>query len=323
VEARGFWGNPVVFNGIPISPRDPRKTAAGRLWYRMEMPPESLAGDTVMTPTAEEIAQRIREAKEIAQAHHFVFLGGLHRSGTTLVFRMLREHPAMSGFNSHMDTEEWLAAHDEGQYLQTVYPPAVYWGGPGKFAFHPDAHMTEQSEFLTEENKAKIARQWFKYWDLSKRFLLEKSPPNLLWTRFLQSAFPNSSFIIIQRHPVAVTLATEKWSPTGLNSLMEHWLVAHEIFEKDRPYLQRVMTLKHEALVSDPNAVLRQISDFLGVEPHHTTFQATSEHNQKYFTQWQELALNPETRDVIQDCIARYGPRVEALGYSLLDLEKY
>jgi hypothetical protein len=276
-----------------------------------------------MTPTPAEIAQRIREAKEIAQAHHFVFLGGLHRSGTTLVFRMLREHPDMSGFDSKMDTDEWLAAHDEGQYLQTVFPPAVYWGGPGKFAFHPEAHMTEESEFLTEENKAKIARQWYKYWDLSKHFLLEKSPPNLLWTRFLQSAFPNSSFVIIQRHPVAVTLATEKWSPTGLNSLVEHWLVAHEIFEKDRPHLKHVMTLKHETLVSDPAGVLREVTRFLGVEPHQTTFQATSEHNQKYFKLWQELRQSPETSGVINDCIARYESRVQAFGYSLQDLDKF
>src|ERR1035441_6387001 len=30
------------------------------------------------------------QAREIAQSHHFVFLCGLHRSGTTLLFRMLR-----------------------------------------------------------------------------------------------------------------------------------------------------------------------------------------------------------------------------------------
>jgi len=261
------------------------------------------------------------QAKEIAQSHPFVFLGGLHRSGTTLLFRMLREHPDISGFTNNQDANEWLAAEDEGQYLQSVYPPAIFWGGPGKFAFAPDAHLTEQSEFVTPENQIKLARQWFQFWDLSKRYLLEKSPPNLLWTRFLQSFFPNSSFVILIRHPVAVSLATEKWSPTGLNSLVEHWLVAHEIFEKDRPHLRRVMSIKYEKLIADPAWGLDTIYRFLDVPPHPTTFQATSEHNQKYFAQWQSLAQDPESSAAIRDCIARYEPRVRAFGYSLEDLE--
>jgi len=286
------------------------------------MPQESLSQEPIIKPlTPEEKAQKIKQAQEITQAHHFVLLGGLHRSGTTLLFRMLREHPSLSGFVNNQDANEWLAAEDEGQYLQSVYPPAIFWGGPGKFAFSPEAHLTEESDLLTAENKAKLAWQWFPYWDLSKPYLLEKSPPNLLWTRFLQSAFPNTHFVIIERHPVAVTLATEKWSPTGVNSLVEHWLVAHEIFEADRSHLQRVMTLKYENLVSKPASTLAEIYAFLGLEPAPTTFQASEEHNQRYFTQWRELRKNPETSGVIQECIDRYEARARAFGYSLDDLE--
>src|SRR5690242_6170796 len=193
--------------------------------------------------TATDKALKIKHAQEVVDAHHFVFLGGLHRSGTTLLFRMLREHPAISGFTNNKDANEWLAAEDEGQYLQSVYPQAIFWGGPGKFALDPESHLTEQSPLLTTENKAKLATQWFPYWDLSKRYLLEKSPPNVVWTRFLQSAFPHTSFVIIVRHPVAVSLATEKWSPTGFSSLIENWLAAHETFEADRPHLRHVMSI--------------------------------------------------------------------------------
>jgi len=283
---------------------------------------ESLDAEPAVQPlTAAEKSEKIRQAQEIVQAHHFVFLGGLHRSGTTLLFRMLREHPAISGFANNQDANEWLAAEDEGQYLQSVYPQAIYWGGPGKFAFSPDAHLTEQSELLTVENKAKLAVQWFPYWDLSKHLLLEKSPPNLVWTRFLQSAFPNSSFVIIERHPVAVSLATEKWSPTGLPSLIEHWLVAHETYQADGSHLRRVMTIKYETLVSEPASTLREIYAFLGIAPHPTTFAASTEHNQRYFAQWSALAKNPETSRVIDQCVERWETRVRAFGYSLADLE--
>ncbi len=261
------------------------------------------------------------QAREIAQAHDFLFCCGLHRSGTTLLFRMLREHPEMSGFTNNQVATEWLALEDEGQFLQSVYPPGIVYGGPGSFAFSPGAHLTEDSDLLTEDNKAQLAIDWFPYWDLTKRFLLEKSPPNILMTRFLQSAFPNTSFVTIVRHPVAVSLATTKWSTRTLDSLIEHWIVAHEIYEADRPHLKREMTVKYETLIAEPEAKLREIYAFLGVEPHPTTFEATTEHNQKYFAQWREMSTNPETKAAVQEWIARYEPRVRAFGYSLQELD--
>ena len=257
----------------------------------------------------------------MAAAHHFVFLCGLHRSGTTLLFRMLREHPEMTGFANNKVATEWAPLEDEGQFLQGIYPPAMCYGGAGSFAFAPEAHLTETSELLTPENKAQLAVDWFPYWDLSKHFLLEKSPPHLLMTRFLQSAFPNSSFVIIVRHPVAVSLATTKWNPRSLDSLIEHWLVAHETFEADRPHLQRVLTVGYEVLAQEPAATLRKICAFLGVAPHETSFEATTEHNQRYFAQWLEMQENPQSSASIREWIARYEARVRAFGYSLQDLE--
>jgi hypothetical protein len=261
------------------------------------------------------------QAREIAESHHFVFLCGLHRSGTTLLFRMLREHPEMTGFANNKVATEWTPLEDEGQFLQGIYPPAMCYGGPGSFAFAPEAHLTESSDLLTPANKAQLAVDWFPYWDLSKRYLLEKSPPHLLMTRFLQSVFPNSSFVIIVRHPVAVSLATTKWSARSLDSLIEHWLVAHETFEADRPHLQRVMTVGYETLVEEPAATLRKIYAFLGVAPHETSFEATTEHNQKYFAQWLEMAKDPQTSASIEEWSARYETRVRAFGYSLQNLE--
>ena len=278
--------------------------------------------ETILTATTDPASSfSDGQAREIAQAHHFVFLCGLHRSGTTLLFRMLREHPEMTGFANNKVATEWTPLEDEGQFLQGIYPPALCYGGPGSFAFAPEAHLTESSELLTPENRAQLAVDWFPYWDLSKRFLLEKSPPHLLMTRFLQSAFPNSSFVIIVRHPVAVSLATTKWSARSLDSLIEHWLAAHEIFEADRPHLQRVMTVGYETLAGDPAATLRKIYAFLGVAPHETSFAATTEHNQKYFAQWLTMAKNPQDGASIREWTARYETRVRAFRYSLQDLE--
>jgi hypothetical protein len=118
-----------------------------------------------------------------------------------------------------------------------------------------------------------------------------------------------------------VSLATEKWSPTGLVSLVEHWLVAHETFEKDRAHLRRVMTIKYENLISQPFETIGTIYKFLGLDPHPTTFEATSEHNKKYFGQWLALKNDPQSGASVQDCIDRFEGRVRAFGYSLQDLE--
>jgi len=55
--------------------------------------------------------------------HRLVFVGGLHRSGTTPLTRCLAAHSQISGFEG-TGVEE-----DEGQHLQTVYPPARAHGG--------------------------------------------------------------------------------------------------------------------------------------------------------------------------------------------------
>ncbi|MEI2612689.1 MAG: hypothetical protein V9G20_28950 [Candidatus Promineifilaceae bacterium] len=57
--------------------------------------------------------------------HQFIFIGGLHRSGTSILFKTLRDHPQISGFYNTQVPE------DEGQHLQTVIPPAKAFGGPG------------------------------------------------------------------------------------------------------------------------------------------------------------------------------------------------
>jgi hypothetical protein len=157
--------------------------------------------------------------------------------------------------------------------IQTVFAPAKEYGGPGRFGFAPETHLTEESALITTQNRMKLFAEWCRYWDLAKPYLLEKSRPNLIRTRFLQALFPQSSFIVISRHPIAVSLSTSKWTDCSMDSLMEHWLHCHRLFEQDRPHLRRVMErrvmeIRYEDLIRDSHSTLQQVCKFLGLAPH-------------------------------------------------------
>jgi hypothetical protein len=256
----------------------------------------------------------ITEYQEIKAGYHrFLFIGGLHRSGTSTIFRCLREHPLISGFNDTGATEE------EGQHLQSVYPPATAYGGPGRFGFHPEAHLTEASDLLTADNRLRLFEEWKTYWDLAKPVLLEKSPPNLIRARFLQELFPNSYFVIVTRHPIAVSYATQKWSYTSLAELIEHWLVCHEKFRQDMQHLRRLLVLRYEDFVEQPQGTLRRIYSFLNLPDHSNAIEVREDANEQYLRLWRTGQDGALSGDCIEtDRIkSQYERRVASFGYSL------
>jgi hypothetical protein len=86
---------------------------------------------------------------------------------------------------------------------------------------------------------------------LNKSILIEKSPPNIIHTRYLQEIVYNSYFIIIIRHPFVVAIATKKWNSQLLDKHMVHWLYVHEILYNDLKKIKKYLILKYEELNLD------------------------------------------------------------------------
>jgi len=251
-------------------------------------------------------------------AHRLVFVAGLHRSGTSPTARLLSAHPSVSGLTATGVKE------DEGQHLQDVYPSARTYGGAGRFAFSPAAHLTEQSPLVRPDSAERLFQQWAPYWDLSRPVLVEKSPPNLVMTRFLQALFPEARFLVVMRHPVVVALSTSKWAGlTPLRRLIEHWVRAHEIFLADAPALRRLHVLRYEHLVAEPAAALGEVGDFLGLDGPIPRESVDAQRSTTYVQQWEALraSRNPLHRRSLARIEAEYGARVERLGYRLDDLD--
>ena len=80
----------------------------------------------------------------------FVFVAGLHRTGTSLLARIIAAHPAISAI------ENAPVPESEGCYLQGAIPHTALDGRPGHYATDPLQHHTEQSPWNTLETQRRL-----------------------------------------------------------------------------------------------------------------------------------------------------------------------
>lgn len=246
------------------------------------------------------------------QDRKYVFVCGMPRSGTTILAKEIGRLRNCTGF------EKTGVIMDEGQYLQDVYPTEWECGGAGRFGFDPRSHLTEASPLLTQDKIHRLCQSWKAYWDETKMICVEKTPGNLLKTRFLQSAFPNAYFIVIKRHPVAVSLATQKWSLTSLHELFEHWLLCHKILNDDKKRLEHLYELSYERYIEDPKKHLEEIARFIGTElPSHFKEQAADGYNNKYFSRWTRMLQTSPFRTYYRRVAGDFEPRFREHEYSI------
>ena len=191
--------------------------------------------------------------------HRYVFVGGLHRSGTSLVARLLEEHPQISGIQGAPVPE------NEGCYLQGAIPHTARHGIPCHFATDLDQHLVEGCAFDTLATRERLEADWAPWFDAAKPWRVEKSPVNLTRMRLYQALFPLSQFIVVVRRPGFVAAAMRKWTDMGDDAVMRHWAEAHSIVEEDLTYIHRWLLVRYEDLVRNPVRERERMFDFLGL----------------------------------------------------------
>jgi len=154
--------------------------------------------------------------------HTILHVGGLHRSGLTLLSELLIQHPDVAGMRHQEGADKrkthWVSdVANDGCYLQTVIPnfgtdhrQFMLWKsiskfakrilpesivekfpwmkmrhGIGRWALHPGHHLDDTSPLIDTRAQVHLFSEWALFWDLSKKVLLEKSPSNVVLSPFL------------------------------------------------------------------------------------------------------------------------------------------
>lgn len=208
-----------------------------------------------------------------------IFIVGLNKSGTSLLYLLLSSHDELSAIRSYISPKAESAngpatlymqnyALGEGQKIPDLIEKLKQDEGKGQWAlpqFIGRYRLTE-SDFAPGDAELAAAAYRRGMIDPEKR-LCEKSPPNLIRTRYIQALFPDASFVAIVRDPYANVSANAKkrtkWGSVGDQAT--HWTNAHKMFAEDRPHLSRLLEVRYEDLVRDPAEVMNKICSWCGV----------------------------------------------------------
>lgn len=199
--------------------------------------------------------------------HEAILIVSLPRSGSTLVEQILASHPAIEGANEINDMREVLDA--ETRRRGSAFPSWV-----------PDA-TAEDWYRLGTEYLARTAR-----WRTTKPRFTDKNLLNWYLVGAAAAMLPAARVVIVRRDPVETCLACYRQYFTGiagfacdLGDMADYYANFLHLtrFWLDK-FPTRVFDLRYEALVAEPDAVIRRLLAFcsLPFDPACLAFHETS-----------------------------------------------
>jgi hypothetical protein len=256
-----------------------------------------------------------------------IFIGGHHRSGTTLLRMMLNRHPriACGPEGELLERTSFLAFH---RYLEEQWKQRLHNFGFG--AVEIDQGIAAFIDnFYTRYAIAQGKERW-----------AEKTPKNVLRIAYLLRLFPNARFIHIIRDPRDVYCSvrqkartkTPRWTKLTPERIARGWVQFVEAGVAWRLDELRYCELRYEQLVREPEETMRRVFAFLGEDWREDILQPDSRSlpsheeanaNRPVFTSSVNRWRRDLTADEVRTIEAKAGPLMLALGYPVQTLDEF
>jgi hypothetical protein len=189
----------------------------------------------------------------------------LHRASRALNnFRKLFNSLFGGHYKNQVDMQEYLSS-DKAASILDEFENSLTYG---------------RKEFPREISKGKFARCVQKFINAlfdefdkekSNQYRLEKTPHNLLHTRFIESIFPGSKYIHVSRDPRSVVISLRKmsWGPDTFEDCVHWYLSYHSSWMKEKFRCEldgiEAVSFRIEDFHYDATGTNRLIADYLGI----------------------------------------------------------
>jgi hypothetical protein len=209
------------------------------------------------------------EEQLIGNGPGWLFIVGVNNSGTTLLRSILARHPQVRTLRENgKDVEGHHLAGRTGN-LPVPTPMLGRLWSERKDLFCMD-------ETTTGWDAQKVIADWAPCFTPGNGYLMEKSPPNTLRTRWLQAHFKPSHFVVIVRNGYAVAegivrrrsvSAVKAARNVSLQRAARHWAISNEILLNDLKHIKNQVMVRYEDWVLEPRKEMARITDFLKIDP--------------------------------------------------------
>jgi len=205
----------------------------------------------------------IREARvyltPVPKKNKWIFLVGCYNSGTTLLSEILRRHPEISGLSTegHFITSEFIKDYDVGLPRMWVDREDLFTLNEGSVGPDPK----------------RVKKEWAMRLNTKKKYLMEKSPPNVPRMRWINHHFESPYFIGIVRNGYAVAEGiARKAKPMHLKKgwpiekCAYQWARSNEVMLNNSNQVKNFILIKYEDLTENTADTIETITKYIGAK---------------------------------------------------------
>jgi len=202
------------------------------------------------------------------QGENLIFLISQPRAGSTLLQRILGNHPEI-----HTQSEPWILLHPlhalKPESNHAVFESDYYAKALVNLIDKLPGGLVRYREIISEAyqkvyNEILVTHH--------KRYFLDKTPRYYYIIEEINEYYPKAKFIFLLRNPIAVLVSMiNSWAKGRLHYLANHrndlLLAPKMIINGAQKVLNNSISIKYEELLSEPELKIKQICSFLKIKP--------------------------------------------------------